>query len=547
MEPTTANWQGSARQVLTHSPSASSSDELLPGEKSLLLSEQTASSGHRRLALAVAAALTIALLSILFIGDRPLARTPAYVPIVDSVMFVSDLLTAVLIYSQYSVGRQRSSLALAMGYLFAALIIVPHVLTFPGNFSPTGLFGANVDTAFWLYYCCRFGFFTAVIAYSVLKESQGSAVTSLTSVRASIVSSVITVAVLVLLLTTLAIHAESLPDVMLDSVHSGSLWNRVFAPVLLVMSVTAIALLWRHRSSVLAMWLLVAQWAWLIETLLLSLNRNRFSMFWYGGIFGQIASCVVLLVLLYQTATLYARTALSAEARSREGERQRLALQVVTGSVAHELQQPLGAIIRNSEAAQMLLAQSPPNLADACDAIDDVACGAHRASDLISSINATLKGMAVPLAPVVIGQIVREALQHLHGELRGHNVTVQLEIPSDLPMVLGNRSQLVQVLVNLITNAIEAMADVTDRPHVLRIRAAPGLPSKVAVTVADSGRGIDCEDPAHIFNPFFTTKSRGTGLGLAICRQIIEAHAGHISAAPATDFGLAFAILLPTA
>jgi signal transduction histidine kinase len=520
---------------------------LLQGEQSLLLSEQRASSGHRRLALAVAAALTIALLSILAIGDRQLARTPAYVPIVDSVMFMSDLLTAVLLYSQYSVGRQRSSLALAMGYLFAALIIVPHVLTFPGNFSPTGLFGANVDTAFWLYYCCRFGFFTAVIVYSLLKESQSSAATTLTSVRGSVASSVVAVAVLVLLLTSLAIHAEWLPDVMLDSVHSGSLWNLVFAPVLLVMSATAIALLWRSRSSVLTMWLLVAQWAWLIETLLLSLNRNRFSVFWYGGIFGQVASCLVLVVLLYETTTLYARAALSAAARSREGERQRLALQVVTGSVAHELQQPLGAILRNSEAAQLLLAQSPPNLADAGDAIGYVASEAHRASDIINSINATLKGVAAPLVPVGIGQIVREALQYLSGELRGNNVAVQLEIPAELPMVLGNSTQLVQVLVNLITNAIEAMVGVTTRPRLLSIRAAPGLAAMVTVTVADSGTGIETEDAAHIFNPFFTTKSRGTGLGLAICRGIIEAHNGHISTAVDADHGLTFEILLPTA
>jgi signal transduction histidine kinase len=462
-------------------------------------------------------------------------------------MFMSDLLTAVLLYSQYSVGHQKSCLALAMGYLFAALIIVPHVMTFPGNFSPTGLFGANVDTAFWLYYCCRFGFFTSVIAYSLLKESRSSAGAALTSVRRSIASSVVAVAVLVLLLTSLAIHAELLPDVMLDSVHSGSLWNLVFAPVLLIMSVTAIALLWRRRSSVLTTWLLVAQWAWLIETLLLSLNRDRFSLFWYGGIFGQIASCLVLVVLLYETATLYARAALSAAAHSREGERQRLALQVVTGSVAHELQQPLGAILRNSEAAQLLLAQSPPNLADAGDAIDDVASEAHRASDIINSINATLKGVAAPLAPVSIGRIVREALQYLRDELRGNDVVVQLEIPAELPMVLGNSTQLVQVLVNLITNAIEAMASVTTRPRLLSIRAAPGLAAMVTVTVADSGTGIECEDTAHIFNPFFTTKSRGTGLGLAICRGIIEAHNGHISTAADAGHGLAFEILLPTA
>jgi len=463
-------------------------------------------------------------------------------------MFLSDLITAVLLYSQYNVSRRRRLLALGMGYLFASLIIVPHVLTFPGNFSPTGLLGANVDTAFWLYYFCRLGLFIAVIAYSLLKDDQSSVGIGLTSVGATITISVIAVVALVLLLTWFAIHPGSLPRVMLDSVQgAGSLWERVLAPALILVSLTAIALLWRDRSSVLAMWLLVAQWAWFLETLLLAMSRSRFSVFWYGGIFGQIASCLVLLVLIYETTMLYARVALSAEARSKEGDRQRLALQVLAGSVAHELQQPLTAIICNSEAVQLLLAHNPPNLPDARAAIEDVTSDARRASDIISSINAALKGVPLPVAPVSIGKIVSEALEFRRSELHTNDVAVELEIPSGLPMVLGNRSQLMQVLVNLITNAIEAMANVTNRPRVLRIRASSGLSSEVSVTVADSGTGIGTEQAAHIFDPFFTTKSRGTGLGLAIARRIIEAHGGHLSTSSATDHGLVFEILLPTA
>jgi signal transduction histidine kinase len=517
-------------------------------EENLLLSEQTGSPRHRRLALVVAAAMTLAFLSVLSVGDQKLPQVAAYVPIVDSLMFLCDLITATLLYSQYYVGRQRSSLVLAMGYLFASLIIVPHVLTFPGNFTPTGLFGANIDTAFWLYYFCRLGLFVAVIAYSLLRKVQSSAGDALNSVEVIIASSLVAVVALVLLLTWLAIHAGYLPSVMADPVHSrGSLWSHVLAPGLIVISITAIALLWRHRSSVLTMWLLVAQWAWLMETLLLALSGSRFSVFWYGGIFGQIASCLVLVALVYETSTLYARLALAAEQRTREGERQRLTLQVVAGSLAHEIQQPLAAILRNSEAVQLLLTQSASNLPDVRDAIDDVTSEAHRASDIISSINVTLKGAPSPRAPVSVGKVVGEALQYLGGELRTNNVAVQLDVPADLPVVLGNTSQLMQVLVNLITNAIEAMASVTDRQRLLTIRAASEPLSKVSVTVADSGTGLDARHAAHIFDPFFTTKSRGTGLGLAICRQIIEAHGGRISTAPASGHGLVFEVELPTA
>src|SRR5215469_17335842 len=160
-------------------------------EESPLLSEQSGSLVQRRLALGVAAALAVAFLSIVAVGERRLLYIAPYVPIVDSIMFLSDLITATLLYSQYYVSRQSRLLALGMGYLFASLIIVPHVLTFPGNFSPTGLLGANVDTAFWLYYFCRLGLFIAVIAYSLLKDGQTSVRVGLTFVEATITLSIV--------------------------------------------------------------------------------------------------------------------------------------------------------------------------------------------------------------------------------------------------------------------------------------------------------------------------------------------------------------------
>jgi signal transduction histidine kinase len=495
----------------------------------------------------VLAALTIAFLIILSIGNRKLPYSLAYAPIIDSIMLWSDLVTATLLYSQYQLGRQRSSLSLAMGYLFSGLLAVPHILTFPGNFSPTGLLGANVDTAFWLYYFSLLGYFIAVIAYSLLKGAQkNSDGAPLTSVAFTITSSIVGVAVLVLLVTLLAVQPGLLPRIMQNSVQStGSLWNHTLAPALMLVIITAIALLWRHRSSVLTMWLLVALWAWLIEILLFSLGRSRYTLFWYGGIFGAIASCLVLLVLVYETTMLYSRAALSAEARSKEGERQRLALQVVTGSVTHELRQPLAAIIANSEAAGRLLAENLPKLPEARLAVDDVASDARRARDIVNSINVMLKGTASPLSPVSIGKIVGDALKYLRGELRSNGVNVQLELPSGLPMVPGDRSQLMQVLVNLITNAIEAMANVSDRPRLLTVRASLKSSANVSIALTDSGAGIDPEKIARIFDPFFTTKSHGSGLGLPICRRIIEAHSGSISVSHAAR-GTVFEILLPT-
>jgi signal transduction histidine kinase len=516
-------------------------------ERSLLLSKQSGSSGQRRLALLVAAALTIAFLTIISLGDRPLPQAAAYVPIVDALMFLSDLFTAALIYSQYYVGRERSLLALAMGYLFASLIIVPHVLTFPGNFSPTGLLGASVDTAFWLYYLCRIGLFIGVIAYSLLNHAQASVGSALTSVKLTFTSSIVAVIVLVVLVTWAAIDGGALPHVMLDSVSSsGMLWNHVLGPALIMLNVTAIALLWRNRTSVLTMWLLVAQWAWLVETLLLTLSKSRFTMFWYGGIFGQIASCLVLFVLLYETSTLYARLALAAEQRNKEGERQRLTLQVVAASLAHELQQPLATMLLNGDVARAHLAQTPPNLPGVRAALDDMESDGFRASSIVSSIRATVTGSAPTMAQLRVGQLVHEALTLVRFDLRAHDVSVELQDTPDLPAVTGNKAQLMQVLVNLITNALEAMVDVSDRPRRLSIRSSMSAPKVLSVAVADSGPGIPAEHAGRIFDPFFTTKPHGSGLGLAICHQIVEAHGGRISASRGAEHGSIFEILLPS-
>jgi signal transduction histidine kinase len=519
---------------------------MLVGEVSFLLSEQSASSRHRRLALVAAGALALAFLIILLIGDRKLPHAAAYAPIADTLMFLSGLVAATLLYSQYYVGRQRGSLALGMGYLFASLIMVPRLLTFPGNFSPGGLFGANVDTAFWLYYFCRLGLFLAVIAYSLLKGVWNPGEPARTSVGVTIATSIVTVVLLVFLLTLLAIHVEYLPRVMLDYIQGQAVWNRLLAPALILECVVAIALLWRHRFSLLATWLLVAQGAWLMETVVLSLSHSRFSVFWYGGVFGPIASCLVLLVLLYETSMLYARMALAAEQRNKEDERQRLTLQVIAASVAHELQQPLATILLNGEVARAHLAQTPPNLMGARAALDDIESDGFRASNIINSIRATDSSSAPSAVVLSISQLVHEALTLVRFDLRAHDVAVHLEAAPDLPSVTGNRGQLIQVLVNLITNALEAMLQVTDRPRTLSIHSSVWAPKMVSVAVADSGQGIPAEHARRIFDPFFTTKSRGTGLGLAMCHQIVEAHGGRISASRGTKHGSIFQILLPT-
>jgi signal transduction histidine kinase len=244
---------------------------------------------------------------------------------------------------------------------------------------------------------------------------------------------------------------------------------------------------------------------------------------------------------------LYARLALVAAVRNKEGERQRLALHVVANSFAHELKQPLTAILGNAEAMQQALARGAPDPSQARELIADIVSESLRADNIITATRSMLKGAERPAESVRIDQLVSESLAVLRTDSGMQCVSIQMEVPADLPAVKGNKGQLMQVLINLISNALDAMQEVTDRPRVLSIRSSVLEGAMIALIVGDSGRGIEPQNMPRIFEPFFTTSPRGTGIGLAICRLIIEAHGGRISASSARESGSTFEICLPIA
>ena len=145
-----------------------------------------------------------------------------------------------------------------------------------------------------------------------------------------------------------------------------------------------------------------------------------------------------------------------------------------------------------------------------------------------------------------VNQVISEVLALLQSELQNHQVLVQVQLIPELPLVLADRVQLQQVVVNLITNATEAMDTIDDRARKLRVNSVLYEPNGVLITVEDSGPGIDPEKADRIFHPFFTTKSRGMGMGLSICKSIIENHNGSLSTRSATGRGSVFEMVLPT-
>jgi C4-dicarboxylate-specific signal transduction histidine kinase len=217
----------------------------------------------------------------------------------------------------------------------------------------------------------------------------------------------------------------------------------------------------------------------------------------------------------------------------------------LTASISHELKQPLAGAIANSDACLAWLSSQPPNLDEARAAADRTIEAATRASDIIGRIQALFKKAAPQRTRLNVNEVIEQTLNLIRSEALRKNVSLQTELGSQLPLVLGDRVQLQQVVLNLVMNAIEAMSSVHDRTVRLRIRSAIHDPNQVVIAVADSGAGIDPQVIGRIFEPFYTTKPQGTGMGLAISRSIIEAHGGRLWAEPNTPQGATFQCTLP--
>jgi signal transduction histidine kinase len=217
----------------------------------------------------------------------------------------------------------------------------------------------------------------------------------------------------------------------------------------------------------------------------------------------------------------------------------------MTASIAHEINQPLAAIVTNSNAGLRWLSNASPDLEEVRSALKRISKDGHRASEVIGSIRAMFRKEAAHKSEHDVNDIVQETLGLVQGEIKKQKVTVRTELADALPPVLADRVQVQQVVLNLMNNAIDAMSPVTDRARVLRVQSEARGDNGISLKIEDSGVGIDPKDADRIFDAFYTTKANGTGLGLSICRTIIEAHGGRLSAAPAAPHGSVFEVVLP--
>ena len=495
-----------------------------------VLSNLSPSVAQRRFALGVVLVLLVVFVIVAGpLWTLPLRPIDAFIPAYGTAIFVIDSITAVLLFAQFSVLRSGALLALANGYLLTALIAIPWTLTFPGVLAPTGGLGAGLQSTVWLYVLSHAGFALFVITYTLLKDADPIEWQSPCSVRAAIIASVGSVTALVCCATVLVTAGhELMPRLMLDTLRVSHLWYYAVGPMA-VLVVLALVLLWLRHRSVLDLWLMVVLCAYAIEIALTAFPVPiRFSVGWYAGrVYGVLSGSLVLLILLEEITMLYGELLRAVLAQRREREVRLMTGDAVSASMAHEIHQPLSAIIMYANASLRWLDRAAPDLDEAKAALQRIVTSGHRAGTVIENIRAIFKRDGRTRTSLDVNNLIREALALVHDDLQTHRIAVQADYDQWFPRIEGNQVQLQQVLVNLITNAIDSMAT-EDGQRVLSLRSEVHDSGSVMVSVEDTGKGVEPSAIDRIFNPQFTTKAHGMGMGLAICRSIIDAHGGRL-------------------
>jgi signal transduction histidine kinase len=522
--------------------------------------------GGRRFALAIVLASFVGFCALAPFARVPLPRIEAFIPIYESTLALIDLLTATLLFLAFSRSRLRAVLFLASGYLFTSLMAVPHMLTFPGLFSSSGLLGAGPQTTAWLYMFWHGGFPLFVICYALLRRYEVVSGRSHAGTPADIIPAAAGVVAGVGLLTVFATAGHQLlPRIMQGDGYTAAM-VAVNVPVWLLSLVALAVLGSRPPYSILDLWLMVVVCASMFDVALSAvLNAGRFDLGFYAGrIYGMLAASFVLIILLIEASRLYRRLdealAVAEErnaelARSREelAQAQRFeAIGQLTGGIAHDFNNLLTVVSGNLEL--ILRAR------DDAEKIERLAQGAMKAAQrgerLIRQLLIYARKQITHPETVNPNQLIVD-IESLMRQVIGEQIEVVTMLSPLLAPALFDLAQFETAILNLVINSRDAMMgggritietrNVTlDRQYAVNNpEIAPG--SYVMVAVSDSGAGMTPTVLARAFDPFFTTKEvgKGSGLGLSQVYGFAKTAGGHVKIYSELGVGTTVKLYLP--
>jgi signal transduction histidine kinase len=521
-------------------------DAEISKELILFSSSLTPGPAQQRAALLFALGIIAAFFIIVGLSDNQPRPFPGFVLVFVVSMLVCDFITAILLFAQYTILRSPAILVIANGYIFTALVLIGWTLTFPGVFVPGQPLMGGLQSASGFYVAWRSGFSAFVIGYAFLKDAHSNKPIWQVTVRTAITLSVALTVAIVVVVALLCIAGEPLlPHIMADSLHYSSLYPYAVGIPNCSLSIFALVLLWICRRSTLDLWLMVVMFFYAMDMPLSYYpSPIRFTDGWYAvRLIAFLSSTLVLVLLLYEITTMYARLLHAMVAQRREREARLVTGDAVAAMIAHEVKQPLTAMMNRVETTFLWLDRSVPNLEKAKAALKHIAADGQRAGAVIERVRANFRKDAGVRRLCDVNDLIGETIALVRGDLQRHRILVQAEPNATQPKVMGDRIQLQQVLLNLFANAIDSMA-AKNGPRILGVTTRVLDDGAVMVSVADTGTGIGAQDIDRVFNPLYTTKSGGMGMGLSICRSIIEAHAGELSVVPHSPGGAEFRFVL---
>jgi signal transduction histidine kinase len=504
--------------------------------------------GEWRAAAACACLLVVGVVMVRPFAAVPLVGAAPLLPAYAAVVLALDLLAATLLLSLYAAVGAPALLALAAAYLFNGLTVIAWAASFPGVFAPQGLLGGDLQTTAVIAGFRRVAFPLCVLAYAALRlrdpnagawrphSSAGAAAVVVGAVFASAAAMGAAVAL-----------SGSVTPLMADARVPTTAWDMVLWASIGLTALAMAALVRLRPFSCLDLWLLVTLGAFVVELVMLGFVAEgvRFSLGWWAGrMFGLAAVGFVALALLVETVGMTARsvTALMAEVQARRARES--TLEALGAAIAHELNQPLAAIVTGAEAAGRWLDRPEPDLDRARERLAAISEDGVRAGRVLAGLRRSFARRPTAGRPVEARALLLSVAALVREQAAAAGVRLTIDRAGEGLTARGDEDQLRQALLNVVVNAIEATASTQGAPRAVTA-AARAEAGGVVLSVSDTGPGVPDAMTDAIFDAFRSGKPQGMGLGLMISRTIVEAHGGRITASNRPGGGALFEIVLP--